>query len=815
MKLALILPWIILAIALSPIALSIQNYFVYSDSPFLNNQYQSVKVENILKEYFNYTKESEIFVLINGSYTHALQEVENSSKYLENYKIITPYMYLNETNRSYFEAISPLISEGISKLEPYLTLYSNFTEERNELIKNLTFFEYQLNVTYKYGKNVSYSPYIIQYEKYLNETHSAQLAGYYTFHDPFIFLFSFNNFTNYTLIQNTLKNFNDYSYLIYKVTGVNLPEQALTDPKEFILEKIEDLAPPPPITINNFHRNNTWLFIIVVPDNESLSNVNDFIQQTNGLVTGHLPIYAQSEYYTSNNLRIIDVVTFILVGILLVILLRALLPIILLILSAVIGIEVAYAFLYIASLSGYQIYYISGLVIPPIVFGITIDYSILFMYRYFEEIKKNTQNPLKKAFRTAGKNAIFSGLSIALGFSSFLLSPSPLLKNIGEALIIASLSALIPATLFNYTALSSIPKKYLSFPRKDIPNPVDARQKYLEKVSNFSIKNKYIIVGIMGILAIMSLGVFLTHTTNVSISEIVPSNSESLNGEHILTKMFNFSLDYIIIKGNPNSSYSEIFSISKMIIDKGGLVFGPASYGRDLSTTPTYLTTMYYSHNYSIIYAYLPYPVFSNNAINLTKELINNHFMVGGSNANRIDIVDNTVSTYYSFTLPLTIILIIIYISIILKSIVVPLRLSITLLVSSTVGVAVMFLVFHSVYWLSPLIVFALLFSLGIDYDMFIILRIKEEDERNEDERILKGIVKSGLVVTAAGLILSGAFFSLMSSDMRFLVEIGFSVGFSILFDTFIVRPIFVPAIMSILKQYNWWPGKERSKESS
>jgi Predicted drug exporters of the RND superfamily len=102
--------------------------------------------------------------------------------------------------------------------------------------------------------------------------------------------------------------------------------------------------------------------------------------------------------------------------------------------------------------------------------------------------------------------------------------------------------------------------------------------------------------------------------------------------------------------------------------------------------------------------------------------------------------------------------------------------------------------------------VFALLFSLGIDYDMFIILRIKEEKGKDEDERIIKGITYTGLVVTAAGLILAGAFFSLISADMRFLEEIGFSVGFSVIFDTFIVRPIFVPAIMSILKKYNWWP---------
>lgn len=786
-RLILILPWIIVAIILAPLTIEIQNHFVYSDSPFLNDQYQSVKVESIVKEYFNYTKGSEIYVIVQGDYNTSLEELENSTaKYLSNAKIVTPYDYLKEVNESYFRIFSLLVSDELKRSQSTVELY--LAIEKENLLNNLSWFQYQLNVTYGLGKGVKNSTYVKEYLDYLKETHSPQIAGLETFKDPFILLFSFNNYTNVSLIENTLQSFNNYSILI---------------------NKIKNLVPPIPISLDNFHRGNVWIFIVTVPDNESLNSIENFMQHVNATVTGHLPIYAQSAYYTSENLRIIDLVTFILVGALLVVLLRALLPIIFLVFSAILGIELAYGFLYAFTLFGYKIYYISGLVIPPIVFGITIDYSILFMYRYFEELRKNTQNPLKKAISTAGKGAIFSGLSITIGFASFLLSPSPLLRNIGEALIISSLSALIPAVLFNYTALYITPVNLLKFPRREVPNPVDVRQKYLLSVSSFSIRHKYSVVSLMIILASASLFIFNTHNTNVAISEIVPTNSETIRGEQILSTMFNYSLDCILFKGNPNVSYSTIYNISKLIIDKGGLVYGPASYGVYLFPSPTYLSSIYFNHGYSVIYAYIPYPVFSDNAINFTRYLIKQGLLVGGSNADRIDIVDNTVNTYYSFTLPSTVFSIVIYLSLVLRSLIVPIRLSLTLLVSSLVGVAVMFLVFNSVYWLSPLIVFALLFSLGIDYDMFIILRIREERGKDEDERILKGVVNTGLVVTAAGLILAGAFFSLMSSDMRFLDEIGFAVGFSILFDTFVVRPIFVPAIMSVLKQYNWWPSKE------
>ncbi|BCU69148.1 MMPL family transporter [Stygiolobus caldivivus] len=807
-----ILPWIIILVILSPIVLGIQNYFVYSDAPFLTPQYGSVVVKHIMIKYFNYSQEDDIYVLISGNYTQALKEVNSSMKYLNNAKLITPYEYLNQSNQTYFKMVSPIINSTYKRLLPLHSLYVNLTREKEFILNNFTVFLYELNVTYGIPAHKFYpigSPaqkFVSVYSSLNGSTlEKARNASLEVFKDPFVLLFSFNNYSNSSLVLYTIKAFNDYSYLVRALTGVNVSNFALEDPYNYSVLQVEKEIKPMPVSLSDFHKNGKWLFIIQVPNNESLTRIEDFMKNINATVTGHLPIYAESAIATEKDLKIIDVVTVILLSILLILLVRALIPIVILILSAIIGLEIAYTMLFITTFFGYQIYYISGLVIPPIVFGITVDYSILFLYRYFEEVRKGNQNPLSRSFRTAGKALVFSGLSITLGFSSFIISPSPLLKNIGIALVIASVSSLVPALFFIRSALATIPQRLLRFPRKELPNPYDIRQKYLEAMSRSAIKWKYAILGVMLILGIFGFAVFHTHTTNVNINEIVPSTSEVVVGEQQLTNFLNYSVDYIIIKGNPNSSYSQIYNLSKFIIDNNGLVYGPASIGSTLIKNETYLTNAYYSHNYTLIEAYIPYPVFSKGAIQLTKQLIDMGYLVGGSNAQRIYIVDNTVSVYYSFVLPLTIVLITIYLGIVLGSVVVPLRLSLTLLLSSLVGIAFMFIIFTQVYWLSPLIVFAIMYSLGIDYDMFIIIRILEENGE-EEERIVKAVKNTGLVVTAAGLILAGAFMSLGSADMRFLQEIGISVGLTILFDTFIVRPIFVPAIMAVLKKYNWWP---------
>ncbi|MEM1645920.1 MAG: MMPL family transporter [Ignisphaera sp.] len=816
--------WIVLIIVLSPIALIIQKMFVYTDSQFLSEQYSSVKVMKIMTNYFNYSQQEDIYVIVRGNYSQAYQIVNSTaSKYLPNSQIITPYDYLNRTRETYLNMINPLVQKVYSEILPLHYLYKNLTLERERIINNFTDFIFQLNVTYgivsgkfKVNNNSQVDGVVNKFLYIYSQLNGTLLqkvrnASLILFKNPFILLFSFNNFSNYELVRNVILNFSDYPYLVKELTGKSVSYEALNNPYNYSLYIVQEKFPPPSVSISNFHKGDEWLFIVRVPANTSLVDVKNFmesIKSKNSIVTGHLPIYAESATVTENDLRIIDIITVSSLTVLLIVLLRALIPILLLIISAVIGLLISYSLLYLATvLFDYSIYYISGLIIPPIVFGITIDYSVLFLYRYYEELRKGNKNALSTAYRSARKAILYSGLSIVLGFSAFVIPPSPLLRNIGVALIISSVSSLIPSIFFLRSVLEGIPIKLLKFPRKEIPNPVDIRQKYLEVMSRSSIDHKYLVLVFVILLGVLSYQIFSLGQINVLIEEIVPQTSQVVVGEKLLTKFFNYSTDYLVIEGNPNQTevFNKVYNVSKELIQEGALVYGPASIGKILINSTGFLTNLYYSHNYTLLEVYVPYPVFSEGAIDITKKLISQGFLVGGSNAERIDVVDNTVNTYYKEVLPLTIIIVTVYLMITLGSVIVPLRLSLTLLVSALFGVALLHLLYGSLYWLTPLVVFGIMYSLGIDYDMFIIVRILEESG-GEEERVIKAVKNTGLAVTAAGLILATAFLSLLFSNMRFLQEIGLGVGITILFDTFIVRPIIVPAVLSILKKYNWWP---------
>jgi len=116
----------------------------------------------------------------------------------------------------------------------------------------------------------------------------------------------------------------------------------------------------------------------------------------------------------------------------------------------------------------------------------------------------------------------------------------------------------------------------------------------------------------------------------------------------------------------------------------------------------------------------------------------------------------------------------------------------------------------NALYWLIPVMCFSILVGLGLDYDIFLLSRIIEYRKLGYDDRssIVKGIYRTGGIITAAGTIMCIAFAGLLLSEEMVLNQYGFMLAFAVLCDTFIVRTLLVPAIMNLLGPINWWPGK-------
>jgi putative drug exporter of the RND superfamily len=196
--------------------------------------------------------------------------------------------------------------------------------------------------------------------------------------------------------------------------------------------------------------------------------------------------------------------------------------------------------------------------------------------------------------------------------------------------------------------------------------------------------------------------------------------------------------------------------------------------------------------------------------------------LVGGETAENAD--TRTANIRDSLiVLPIILLAIMIILGLLLRSVVAALYLGLTIAVSyfATLGLSV--LVFKYVFGHDsvsssvPFLLFVFVNALGVDYSIYLMSRVREEagrlDLRHATERAL---VRTGGVITSAGIILAGTFAALMSLPLRDLFQFGFAVAAGVLIDTFVTRSLLVPSIVELLGKWNWWPSKgPRADEGS
>ena len=159
------------------------------------------------------------------------------------------------------------------------------------------------------------------------------------------------------------------------------------------------------------------------------------------------------------------------------------------------------------------------------------------------------------------------------------------------------------------------------------------------------------------------------------------------------------------------------------------------------------------------------------------------------------------------------------------KSFFLPLRLIVTIALTMGFIFGTAYLVFETslfygifpaleanehLFWMTPIMCFSIILGLGLDYDIFVIERVKAYVwlGYTEKEAVVHALEKTGRIITGAGLIMAIAFGGLMLSKSIVLIQFGFILALAVLIDTFIVRSILVPSILAISEKWNWWPSK-------
>jgi RND superfamily putative drug exporter len=186
--------------------------------------------------------------------------------------------------------------------------------------------------------------------------------------------------------------------------------------------------------------------------------------------------------------------------------------------------------------------------------------------------------------------------------------------------------------------------------------------------------------------------------------------------------------------------------------------------------------------------------------------------LVGGYTAQQYD-TQQTAARDRTLIVPVVLVIILVILVLLLRSLLVPLLLVATVALNFLATLGVSALVFEHLLGFSgtdasvPLYGFVFLVALGVDYNIFLMSRVREEALAHGNRQgVLRGLTTTGGVITSAGVVLAATFAALMVIPLAFLVQIAFIVAFGVLLDTLVVRSLLVPALVLDIGPRAWWP---------
>jgi RND superfamily putative drug exporter len=429
-------------------------------------------------------------------------------------------------------------------------------------------------------------------------------------------------------------------------------------------------------------------------------------------------------------------------------------------------------------------------ILSVLVFGVGTDYALLLTARYREELRRHADRheAMAIALRRAGPAILASAGTVILAMLALVIAELNSTSGMGPVLAIGVGVALL-AMLTLLPALLVSCGRWVFWPARPVfgsPEPT-ARGGWARVGRAIAVRPRLTWVTTALVLGVMALGLTGLKASGLSNADSFRGTPDSVAGERVLARHF------------PAGAWQPV-------VVAGNVGTGPqlAAAFRDVPGI-TGVTGPKVVAGHAYLEGTLTAPADSGAAadtVNAVRNAVHTvpgaDAMVGGNTAINLD-VQNAAAHDRGVIIPLILAVVLVILGALLRALVAPLILLATVVLSFAAALGVSALLF----------VFVFLVALGIDYNIFLMTRVREEAARNGPRRgALTGLAVTGSVITSAGAVLAGTFAVLGTLPVTFLTEIGFAVAFGVLLDTIVVRSVLVTALNLDVGRWMWWPGK-------
>jgi RND superfamily putative drug exporter len=467
--------------------------------------------------------------------------------------------------------------------------------------------------------------------------------------------------------------------------------------------------------------------------------------------------------------------------------------------------------------------------------GLAIDYSLLILYRFRRELNANEDADIslaiERTMQSAGRTVMTSSLTVAFGLATLLLLPIPFMRSLGIAGLIVPLASLL-ASLTLQPALLSYFGKHLAMPvifagllsKKDLQNNAWA------KIAHLSIKwPKRVFAISFASLLLLGSGVFWLQLTPSAITAL-PQNLESAQALSLVTSSAGpgvITPAVIMVDfGKPGLATSSSTTAARKALT-AKLSKDPEIFIVATDVTPTFVdVTGQFMRIFVIGRHSLGAPETNDLVDRIRAKYLSSagfpagtKFYLGGPPAQGADLVDR-ITTYFPWLLGLGLLLTYLLLMRAFRSIWLPLKAIALGLISVSVAISAIVLVFRysvgssllGTYQIDQVEVWALvfllvvLFGISMDYEVFLVSRMREAIDRGatNEEAIIEGMANTGGVVTAAALIFVAAVSGLVGGHFLGLQQIGIGLAVGVFIDATLIRGFLLPSALVLLGKYNW-----------
>lgn len=456
-----------------------------------------------------------------------------------------------------------------------------------------------------------------------------------------------------------------------------------------------------------------------------------------------------------------------------------------------------------------------------LLFAVVTDYSLLIFSRYREELKRHTSahEAMRETMKHVKEPIFFSGSTIVLGVATLFFMVYAPYRNFAPAFVIAAAAMLVGGLTLLPALFAVIGRKAFWPVIPKYGEETKEKTTIWGKVARVVTKHpKRFMIPIL-----LLLGVSAWNVTNMQQSyDLIDSFPEDLSsrigyermadsfspgslapGTLLITsekELDKEALDAVVEKFNGFEGVEEVSAVGNLLSEDGknakfSLTFDGNPYGETAFDTVLKLR---------------------DNGVKLLKEqgLEGAELYIAGETAKNTDLrdIDKRDTT---LVMILMTVLITIMLGFQTRSIIAPIYMMGTILLSyaATFGISLLlfdlFLGLEAISYRIPLYSFVFLIALGVDYSIMLMARIREELKNYAfEEAVQRGLEKTGGVISSAGLILAATFLVLATMPLYELKLFGIIMALGILIDTFIVRPLLIPAILMKLGKWSFWPKK-------